>query len=276
MAQDYDKILRENIEEIILPLIEYVLDLHPEKLEEIPDDLQVTLERSPDFLKKVVHSDSSKDYILHIEFQVEDSKEMIYRMLEYHAILVRKYKLPVRQYVFYIGNQIIKKMFSSLQHENFSFRYTLINLQDYDCEQFLASDIPEMSILAILANFGSQSSEQIISKILEKIKSLPIGTFHKEKCVVQLEVLANLRSLQEIVTKLVEKMALTYNLENDVRFKQGIEKGIEKGKESVWLTSIKNMLAENFPLEQIAKLLEVPLDFVRKVAENLKNNNSNS
>jgi hypothetical protein len=38
MAQDYDKVFKENIEEIILPLAEKLLNIHPEKLEEIPDD----------------------------------------------------------------------------------------------------------------------------------------------------------------------------------------------------------------------------------------------
>lgn len=72
MAQDYDKIFKENIEEIIVPLAEKLLNVRLEKLEKITQDLQHTIERKPDFFKKVVHKDSSKDYILHIEFQVVD------------------------------------------------------------------------------------------------------------------------------------------------------------------------------------------------------------
>lgn len=48
MSQDYDKIFKENIEEIILPLAKKVLNIDPEGLEEIPDDLQHTIERKPD------------------------------------------------------------------------------------------------------------------------------------------------------------------------------------------------------------------------------------
>lgn len=51
MAQDYDKIFKENIEEIILPLTEKLLNIHPEKSEEIPDDLQRTIERKPEIAK---------------------------------------------------------------------------------------------------------------------------------------------------------------------------------------------------------------------------------
>ncbi|MDW8295482.1 MAG: hypothetical protein RMJ97_01240, partial [Raineya sp.] len=96
MAQEYDKILKENIEEIILPLAEKLLHLQAKNLEEIPDDLQRTLERRPDFLKKVIEPDNSQNYILHIEFQVEDTDEMLYRMAEYYTLLLRKYRLPVK------------------------------------------------------------------------------------------------------------------------------------------------------------------------------------
>lgn len=54
MGQDYDKILKENIEALIIPLADQLLGLSLGQLEELPDDLQVTLERKPDFLKHVI------------------------------------------------------------------------------------------------------------------------------------------------------------------------------------------------------------------------------
>jgi predicted transposase/invertase (TIGR01784 family) len=51
------------------------------------------------------------------------------------------------------------------------------------------------------------------------------------KYVRQLEVLSNLRNLQEETIKQIETMPFTYNLESDIRYKQGIEKGIERGIE---------------------------------------------
>ncbi|WP_448528395.1 hypothetical protein [Raineya sp.] len=266
MAQDYDKLIKQNIEEIILPLAEKLLNISPKQLEEIPDDLQVTLERRPDFLKKVLHQDSRQDYILHIEFQVEDSEEMLYRMVEYFAILLRKYRLPIKQYVFFIGNREIRKMFSDLQLENFSFAYKIINLQTYSYKLFLNSDIPEEIILAILADFEDKKAEEVTIEILQQIKALSLETFRKEKCVVHLELLANLRNLQEVVQNLLEKMALVYNLENDLRFKQGLEKGLQKGL----FNGVKNMLMQGFSMEQIASLLEVSMDFIKEVAQKIQ------
>ncbi len=48
MSNHFDKIFKENSEAWILPLARKLLDLDPEKLEEVPDDLQRTLERKPD------------------------------------------------------------------------------------------------------------------------------------------------------------------------------------------------------------------------------------
>jgi hypothetical protein len=141
MAQDYDKIFKENIEEIILPLAEKILQIHPEKLVEIPDDLQRTIERKPDFLKKVAHKDTSKDYILHLEFQVVDEPKMVYRMHEYYAMLLRKYELVVYQYVFYIQSGKAQ-MPTMLKQRNLHFQFDLINVQDFDYQTFINSDTP--------------------------------------------------------------------------------------------------------------------------------------
>lgn len=54
MAQDYDKIFRENLAQIVLPLIRKTVGLNPVQIENLPEKLQRTVERIPDFLKKVV------------------------------------------------------------------------------------------------------------------------------------------------------------------------------------------------------------------------------
>lgn len=61
-------------------------------------------------------------------------------------------------------------------------------------------------------------------------------------------------------------MALTYDLENDVRYKQGEQKG-EAKKAAV---ATKNLLRLNLSHQQIADSLEVSLEFVKKIADSLK------
>ena len=94
MAQDYDKILKENIEALIIPLADKLLGLSLGRLEELPDDLQTTLERKPDFLKRVV-ADGGSSYLLHLEFRVKDEASMLNRMLLYYAMLRENYENSV-------------------------------------------------------------------------------------------------------------------------------------------------------------------------------------
>lgn len=101
---EYDKIFKENIEAVILPIADKLLGIYAGQLEEIPADLQVTLERKPDFTKKAVDKQGNP-FILHLEFQVDDEKHMVFRMQAYKALLQEKYPLPVEQFVIYLGKQ---------------------------------------------------------------------------------------------------------------------------------------------------------------------------
>lgn len=262
MAQDYDKIIKENIEAIILPLAERLLGIRPEKMEEIPDDLQTTLERRPDFLKTIQHQDKAKDYILHIEFQVEDLAKMVARMLEYYGILFKKYEMDVRQYVFYIGKES-PKMRTSLKLTNLEFSFNVLDIRTFDYRQFLASDTPEEVILAILGDFKGENPERAVRMVLERLKSLPTETLRREKCVKQLEMLSNLRDLQPEIIKQLAAMPFTYDLKKDIRFQQGLEQG--------QIETIKEMLKDKFSVEQIAKYVKVTTDFVKNVADGMKN-----
>jgi hypothetical protein len=209
-----NKIIKENIEEIILPLAEKLLDIHPEKLEEVGDELQRTLERKPDFLKKVVHKDSKKDYILHIEFQVVNDKEMRYRMHEYYALLHRKYKINVLQVVFYIGDKKCT-MTTKLDLLNLSFSYNLYSLKDISYKKFIDSDKPEEVILAILADFENEKSEKIIEAIFNRIEATTKQNLEREKVVKQLEILSTLRKLQSQIVNQLQCMPFIYNIKND-------------------------------------------------------------
>jgi hypothetical protein len=94
MANHYDKILKENLEEIFIPITEKILGISLENAEELPDAIQITLGREPDLLKKI-----DDKYILQVEFQVADDPDMADRMFVYYAFLWSKYHLPIKQYV---------------------------------------------------------------------------------------------------------------------------------------------------------------------------------
>jgi len=78
-VHQYDKILRENIEAVLPGLIRDLLGIDSVYSEELPDDVQHTRERKPDVLKKITNK-NGETFVLHLELQVADEKEMVFRM----------------------------------------------------------------------------------------------------------------------------------------------------------------------------------------------------
>ena len=115
--------------------------------EELPDDIQHTKERKPDVLKKVTDK-NGETFVLHIEFQVKHELEMVFRMADYYIMLLRQYKLRVRQYVIYIGAGN-PTMTDHIRSESMNFKYRLIALSAVDYQLLLHSNFARASSLAL-------------------------------------------------------------------------------------------------------------------------------
>jgi hypothetical protein len=189
MGNDYDRIIKENIEAVILPLMEKLMGVpQPDTLENIPDELQLTLERKPDFTRLATAPDI-KQYILHIEFQVVDDPKMVLRMQTYRALLQEIHQLPVKQFVFYLGRKPPKMAcriaeFIPVDENNFAF--TLINTQSYDYEVLLHSQVPEEVIFAILGDFKNEQLKIIVSNILKRLVQISSDKKKLQRYIQQL------------------------------------------------------------------------------------------
>ena len=226
MPNEYDRIIKENIEAVILPLSAKLFGIRPETMEEITVDLHLTLERKPDVTRKI--ADQSGESILHVEFQVGDETEMVLRMQTYRALLQEIYQLPVRQFVVYLGQKepTMKTSIAELivGDEN-NFRFELINIHQYDYERLLSSDIPEEILLAVLGDFKNESPEAVVAKILERLQVTSQDMPKLQRYVRQLVVMAKLRNLQENTLQKIEKMPFEFDIETDVFYRRGKEAG---------------------------------------------------
>jgi predicted transposase/invertase (TIGR01784 family) len=268
-ANQYDKILRENIEAALPGLIRNLLGIHAVYTEELPDDIQHTKERKPDVLKKVT-DENGETFVLHIEFQVKDEPEMVFRMAEYYIMLLRRYELPVLQYVIYIGAGT-PTMTDHIRSTPMNFKYRLIARSAVDYHLLLRSNNPEEKMLAILADFGGSDPKWIIENIANQVFTASKGNFSKLRHIRQLRILAQLRNLASDNLEIMDSIANYLSEENDILYrrgeKKGIEKGIEKGKEAF----VKYLLLNtNFTIAKIASLSDVTEAFVKKVKKTLK------
>lgn len=192
-ANQYDKIFKENIEAVIPSLMQKVLGITAVKSDELPDDIQHTKERKPDVLKRITDIDGNT-FVLQIEFQVSDEPEMIYRMAEYKVMLLRIYKIPVRQFVIFLGKGK-PKMITELQSEDLTFKYNLLSIKTIDYKIFLNSNKPEEIVFAVLSNFGIEQPKKAIEKIINKLEETTKTDLTLKKYLRQLRILSGLRKL---------------------------------------------------------------------------------
>ncbi len=276
MSNEYDKIIKENIEEVFLPLAEKYLGISIVSFRKLPGKFQSTIEREPDFVK-IVKTKDGQEFILQIEFQTADQKDMIYRMAEYHALLLRKYKYPVKQFVVYLG-QPTPKMRTFLKKEEVMTGFGLVNLHEYDHEQLLHSQVPEEIILAILGKFDVDV-EKLIEQIISRLKEVSGNEIVLQKYIRQLGILSRLRNLEEVVTKKSKEMPITYDIKKDYLFKEGRKEGkkegrkegVLEGKEKEKQKIIKELLLEtDLSTAQIAKVASVAESYIEEIKAKLK------
>ena len=259
-SSQYDKIFKENIEAVISSIMQNILKITAISMEELPDDIQHTKERKPDTLKKIT-DDKGNIYVLQIEFQVKDEPEMIYRMGEYYFMLERKYKIPVKQFVIFLGTDK-PTMLTELDRERLKFSFPIVSLSTLDYHIFLNSDKPEEIILGILANFKEENPETALKQIISRVKETTTGDFSLNRYFNQLRVLAQLRNLELNLKNAMDSIAEYIKEERDVLFLRGLDKGQEKIIESL-LTKL------NYSLDQIADIAGVPVEFVKSVKQRL-------
>ncbi|WP_316834590.1 Rpn family recombination-promoting nuclease/putative transposase [Pedobacter nutrimenti] len=191
----YDKLLRENMEETLPDIMKDVLHLRIVKSEEIPDDVQHTKERKPDLLKKV-EDDKGNTFIVQIEYQRNNEKNLPFRMAEYSIMLQRKYGLPVIQFIIYIGAGK-PKIQTEISNKYLHFWYNLVSLSEVDSQVFLNSDKIEQKMLAILGDFSTGDPELILQEIVQEIENRSNGELEEGRYLKQLRVLMQLRNLQK-------------------------------------------------------------------------------
>ena len=137
-------------------------------------------------------------------------------------------------------------------------------------------------------------SELVIRNILSRLAAMTIEKSERQRRFKQLEILAKLRSLQEEIIKHLTKMALTYELETDLRYIQGIKKGriegreegreegIQKGRiegreeerikrEQKEEKIVRNILSlKRYSYEEIRELTDVSVERIQEIDEEMK------
>jgi predicted transposase/invertase (TIGR01784 family) len=274
MSNKYDKIFKENIGEYFLSLSKKHLGIDIAESEELKDKLQTTLEREADFLRKVTTPQGTQ-MIVQLEFQTTDEHGMAERMQLYFAMLRQKYRLPVRQFVIYVGNRS-PNMRTTLQADEIFTGFELLDLSQIGYEHWLQSNIPEEILLTVLGNFQDDDALVVLKQIISKLVKLIDHPITLKKYVRQLMILARLRSLTVETEQTLESMGLTYDIEKDAFYKRGVVKGKKEGKQEGIKEGIQEektymvvglLKSGKMTLQEIATLARISVAEVQKIAD---------
>jgi len=264
-ANYIDKIVKENCKNLAVFVLRRIFGVEFSKIENLPEiKQQVTIEKEPDFLRKLYNKEFPDGAILHLEFETSDSTVMDARMLFYMALLFRNLRKPVLQYVLYLGVGKAK-MNTQLQFVGLDYRFEVISMEDFSYKEFIDSDVPEEVIMSLLADRENLTYEEILELILLRIVQINDDSYAIRKFSNQLIMLSRLRNLQILTKEKVKNMGVEFNILEDPFYVEGIEKGIEKGKRKNQIKGILDMIIDGVQLEKIVNYSNAEPWFVKTI-----------
>ena len=270
-ANQFDKVIKENLDAVLPMLMKRIVGLEIKTMQEIRFDIQRTKERISDSLSLVTDI-NNETFILHNEFQVKDDPDMVYRMNEYYGMILRKYKLEIRQYVFYLSDDM-PKMMTEINHKRLKFSFDLIPMNSISYKVFLESANPAENILAILGNNDGETQNKVIDDIVSHIILQVPTELEQRKFLQQLLIISRLRKLQQITENIMENISYYINVEEDVFYRKGEAVGEAIGEAKKSRKIVQSLLLEsNFSVEKIAHLADVSIDFVLEIKKELASN----
>ncbi len=266
----YDRIFRENAQTIFIPLVQAQLNIDITRYEPLAFKMARTREREVDFLYKIFDK-KGKESILHLEFQTRNDREMLARIQEYHGLIYRKYKLPIRHIVIYLGKPK-STMKNKLKPSLIFTGFDIINITEIDPNKLISTQVPEMIILALLGNIKKDRVDKVLNDIVEKLKSLIDSEDLIAKYMNQLLILARIRNFQLFVEQKLNDMPISYDVEKDSLYLRGVEKGVnigreqgkEEGREEAIANSVWKLFKAGQSINFIAETLELSALQVKK------------
>jgi hypothetical protein len=238
MAQDYDKLLKEILREVFPAITEKVLGIKARRIDTLPFDLQYTTELKTDQLYRVTPL-TGPNFALHVDLQTKNDKAMPARMLAYCGLIHLLHNLPVHQYVLYTGKGKMS-MPATITFPEFTYQYRLLDMRQFPYQTFLQSDQPQEVLLAVIADFGEESSRLVTQKILRRLKELSSSEAELSRRVKQLSRLGTLRNVSTVIIQEALAMAITLDKTKDGLY----QLGQQERQEEIALNLLKEGLAE--------------------------------
>ena len=255
-----DLVSKEIIKEILKDIAKYFLNLEiGDNITFLDKELKRIEKREADIVANI-----NDEFILHLEIQNSNDKNMPIRMARYYLDILSVTSLPIKQYVIYIGKQ--KPNFKTeLNRDLILYKYNFIDVKTIDCDLLLKQNSPDALVLAILCDFKDKNPKDVIQYIINNLKKHTEGNDYK-KYVLMLETLSSNRDLETTVKEVEMLRTTTYQdlpswqIGMEMGIAEGIEKGIEQGMEQGLQKGLQKGLQEGIQNGKILAMYELGLD----------------
>ena len=283
---DKDLISKQLLQRILIGFGNRLFDLNIVEAELLSNEQARIEARRADLVARVKEADG-KSYILHVEIQNDNQRDMPLRMMRYYSdIALAHAGEKIVQYLLYIGKAPMT-MSNHVSDDGWQYRYRVLDMRDQDSEHFLNSDNPDALVLAILCDPKSLEPNALVAHIIKELRRL-----HGDKLdnlrdsLKMLDVLSGNRGLQDVVEETInmyideEKLGIYQAVKKRgeaIGIKKGEARGIKKGEargeargikkgEARGLRKMVLRLLTKLPPEQVADLSGMSLAEVEAIA----------
>lgn len=272
----YDKVLKETFREALPNFITKILKIPEGAFEPVHVELQRTIEKKADFIGMLKRA-GKKDTIVHLEIQAQNERLMVYREYLYSGLIFQQYpKAELIQWVLYIGKKK-PNMKVFIHKEYVQYRYQLIWIKEIPYQDLLNTGIPEIMLLAILADYDNQPAEKIIKEVVDQVHKKSTSNLEFQHFVQQLHIISHLHQIQHLFEQTMESISALIKEKKDPFFKRGYKEGatwgMEKGMKKKSLDVIINLVSTSMLDDAyIAKAVGVPIEIVAKIRQQIQDN----
>lgn len=182
--------------------------------------------------------------ILHLEFQTVpySNPPIPLRMLEYKAILTRKYRLPIEQVVIFLKLTNSELVLQNQYQDNYTtHRYRIIRMWEQNPAPLLVT--PELLPLATLAQ--SDNPNTLLEQVAQEVAM--IGEIEQRNnisaCVF---VLAGLRFEKNLIRQLFREDIMRESVTYQDILQQGVQQGMQQGMQRGEVAILQRLISRRF------------------------------
>ena len=217
----------------------------------------------------------------HVEFQSTNDSDFPFRMLEYWVYFRRQYMEDVNQCVFYIGNDPLR-LPSTFTARRTQHSYEIVNLQDYDSNDLLAS--PDWG--DNLWSLGARGERpMILRELLARLSGIA-NAAERAACLAELTAFSGILRIDRLlVQKMKEFPVLDMDFKDNAVIQHytreaealGRQTGLEEGLREGAQLQLLDLLNEKFgplPASTADRVHAASLDQIKLWARRILRANS--